>query len=209
MFKTVSRAFPHEFRTPRPEPEGPNGDKRSQSHAGNLTITKLPDEILLGYIRFLSIDLQALLLSRKGLEQQQRVVQARSCVPQLVMHRLVILNPIAVADLLYGLSTPTRAAILTRPRLASLPIVVDYFHLNRTPGPPQRLASAMSYPNRVCGIVVELRGAISFDRIFKALDPYFPALESLEIYNKRPNSEFDLPLPPTFLTTRHEVAATT
>jgi hypothetical protein len=78
--------------------------------------------------------------------------------------------------------TPTAAAVLTG--LPPLPIVVDYLNLDVDwPASAEaRLASALRYPDRVCGIAV----AATFENvnaIFKALETCFPILESLEVKN--------------------------
>jgi F-box-like len=201
MLKTASHAFPSDFRTRRPEPDGPSDDERSQSHAGNITIAKLPDEILLWIFDFYRQTFEPYCCpervwnSNRGWFKLAHVCRNWRCIVLSSSSRLRL-------RIYFTVIAPTRAAMLTRPPLASLPIVVDYFRLDRTARPPERLVSAMSYPNRVCRIVVAVRGAISFDRIFKALDSYFPALESLEICDKRIyDSEVNLPLPPTFLKT--------
>jgi hypothetical protein len=78
-------------------------------------------------------------------------------------------------------NTPTRAAVLDY--FSHLPIIIDYNGVAWKASTPNRLMSALRYPNRVCRIAIA--GSYSYsrtdNRIIKALDLPFPALESLEL----------------------------
>ena len=79
-------------------------------------------------------------------------------------------------------------------RFSHLPIIVDYLNATWNASLPERLISALRYPDRVCKIAISTRES-EFDsetrsnRISKALsralDLPLPSLESLELYNIR------------------------
>ena len=106
---------------------------------------------------------------------------------------VVLASPSRLRLRLYLTSvTPTRAAVLQY--LSHLPIVVDFSNVAWDASTLKCLISALKYPDRVRRI--EVQGSHIYEqteRISKALDRSFPALESLRIIN------FGDPDPPILL----------
>ena len=107
--------------------------------------------------------------------------------------------------LIFTYNTPTAALALKS--LSHLPIFIDcnsdHRHYNNDSNTRRRFISALRYdPDRVCRIAIgvwsETQG--DFDQISEALDLFFPALESLELYHLDMHSIESILLATSFLT---------
>ncbi|KAI0253924.1 hypothetical protein BJV78DRAFT_1280654 [Lactifluus subvellereus] len=93
--------------------------------------------------------------------------------------------------LLFTSRRPPRAVMLTR--LPPLPTVVDYSEATiQTLKAENRMAAALRYPNRACGITITESHLLS-DRVCRAMNRPFPILESFKLLTYGP--EFKVPTP--------------
>ena len=152
---------------------------QSHSISNNPTIAKLPDEILLWIFDFYrqsfghQLSSESYWNSRNGWFMLAHVCRN--------WRHIILSSPSRLRlRLCFTAKTRTRANVLMS--LPSLPIIVDYLNRDRvwTDGAQNRLKSVRRHRNRVCGIAIAVTFT-RFDSISKALDAYFPTLESLEL----------------------------
>ena len=161
-----------------------------------MTINQLPDEVLLEIFD----------LYRKSFGGRLRDWNNKNGWFKLAhvcrnWRFVVLASPSRLRVRLYfAHSTPTRAVVLER--LSHLPIIIDYTGAVFWEGSQdtKRFLSAIRFPDRVCRIKL-LRTTFNFDGIIGGLASPFPALESLDIQNKRVVQPIYLP---TSLTTSAE-----